>query len=182
MYEYKNNASATLEANELSLPSPGLAENKDIKGYMHTHVNDYTYDNPEGPGTITRTGIKIFSPADVNYFMELLKNARDEGRPLEDVYAVLVSSKGNYQIRFTGTTDQIKVFTNSQMTILSYEFKNFILDYKDNSKKLEIGFFKFLTEKMNLQGINLYRMNSNGTTTELKPNANQTSVSENDCP
>lgn len=73
LYEYKNNASATLEANELSLPSPGLAENKDIKGYMHTHVNDYTYDNPDGPGTITRTGIKIFSPADVNYFMELLK-------------------------------------------------------------------------------------------------------------
>jgi len=146
---------------------------------MHTHVNDYTYDNPNGPGTIMRTGIKIFSPADINYFMELLKNAKDAGRPLEDVYAVMISSKGNYQIQFTGTADQIKIFTNSQISNLGDSYKEFMKKY---SKQLELGFFKFLTEKMNLQGINLYRMNANNTTTELKPNANQTSVSENDCP
>ena len=181
-YAYQNNASATLDANELSLPSLALLANKDIKGYMHTHVNDFTYDNPDGPGTITRKGFKIFSPADVNYFMELVKNALENGIPLEDVYAVLVSSGQSYQIRFTGTQDQIKIFTDSQMKILKNDFIRFMDEYKDNSKKLEIGFFKFLDEKMNLKGIGLYRMNANGITTELQPNANQTSINENNCP
>ena len=54
-YTYENNASATLQANELSLPSVAYAENKDIKGYMHTHVNDYEYDNPDELATIFET-------------------------------------------------------------------------------------------------------------------------------
>ncbi|MDF2934239.1 MAG: hypothetical protein K0R36_3570 [Chryseobacterium sp.] len=35
---------------------------------------------------------------------------------------------------------------------------------------------------MNIKGVGLYRMNANGTTTELKQNANQTGLDENNCP
>lgn len=181
-YTYKNNGSASLDANELPLPKLSFPENKDIKGYMHTHVNDYSYDNPDGAGTITRQGFKIFSPADVNYFMELVKNALENGIPLEDIYAVMVSSGQSYQIRFTGTPDQIKIFTNSQIKILRNDFINFMKNRNANAKTRELGFFKFLDEKMNLKGVGLYRMNANGTTTELQPNANQTGIEENNCP
>lgn len=179
-YTYKDNASATDQANELSLPRADLPENKDIISYLHTHVNDYEYPDPQNPDiTITKKGFKIFSPADVGYFMKMIKNAQDAGRPLGDVYAVLVSSIKNYQIRFTGNQYQIKTFTDAQRDAFSKLYINFMEKY---SKKLELGFLKFIDEKMNLKGISLYRMNSDGSTTEIKLNTDKTDTAETNCP
>ncbi|WP_089745888.1 hypothetical protein [Chryseobacterium taihuense] len=43
--------------------------------------------------------------------MDLIQNAQNRGFSLSDPYAVMVSSMGNYQIRFTGNKFQIKTFT-----------------------------------------------------------------------
>ena len=180
-YTYNDNASATNEANELGLPNPELQENKNIIAYFHTHVNDFSYDDPENPVvTITKKGFKIFSPADMVYFMDMIKNAQDAGRSLGDVYAIMVSSLKNYQIRFTGDQSQIKTFTNAQSSAFKNPYIKFMLD--NESQSLEFKFLKFIDEKMNLKGISLYRMNSDGTTTEIKLNADKTDTTETNCP
>lgn len=143
---------------------------------MHTHVNDYTTSDGN-----ERKGIKMFSPADVAYFMDLVQNAQTKGQSLSDVYAAMVTSTGNYQIRFTGNQYQIKTFTDEQAKSHRDTFVEAMKKFTDTSKKLELGFLKYIQEKMLLYGITLYRMNTDGTTTEIKLNADKTETVENSC-
>ena len=171
-YEYKDNGGSTANTNTLALPE--VASNTYIKGYMHTHINDAT--NAENKG------IKMFSPADVAYFMDLVKNAQTQGHSLSDVYGTMVTSTGNYQIRFTGNQYQIKTFTKQDTDYHNDSYSNFMKDFMINSKKLELGFLKYIQKEMLLYGITLYRMNSDGTTTEIKLNTDKTDTIENNCP
>lgn len=148
---------------------------------MHTHVDDFSITLPNGD-TQDRKGIKIFSPADVNYFMDLIQNAQNLGKSLSDPYAVMVTSSGNYQIRFTGNQYQIKTFTDEQIENFSKDFATYMNKKIGNSDKLEHGFLYFMSEKMNLKGITLYRMNSNGTSIEIKLNTEKTDTVETNCP
>lgn len=181
-YVYHDNASATNTNNSLSLPDPDLPGNKDIKGFLHTHVDSYTYYDNLQQVDVTRTGIKILSPADIAYFMSLVKNAHDEGRPLNDVYAGMVAAIQNYQIRFTGNQYQIKTFTDQEAAAFRAPYTIFMQKSIDNQSKLELAFLQFLNEKMNLKGITLYRMNADGTNTEIRLNDDKKSTSETDCP
>lgn len=178
-YEYKDNASATDNANSLSLPK--VAANTWVKAFMHTHVDSYTIIYPNGD-TEERKGIKIFSPADVAYFMDLIQNAHTKGESLSAPYAVMISSTSNYQLRFTGNKFQIKTFTDAQSKAYSNSFLKFMELSIGNPKQLELRFLKYMQENMILYGITLYRMNTDGTTTEIKLNADKTDTVENKCP
>ncbi|WP_407847949.1 hypothetical protein [Chryseobacterium sp. KCF3-3] len=181
-YEYKDNATANETSNSLGLPNASLPENKNIKGYMHTHVDDFTYyDTTEGADA-TRYGIKIFSPADVSYFMDMIKNAKDNFNDLGEVYAVMVSSSVNYQIRFTGNEYQIKTFTDADAIALKKSYFEFMRSRIGKQKQLELGFLQFINDRMNLKGVSLYRMNTDGTTTEINLNADKTDTTETNCP
>ncbi|MCX8534673.1 hypothetical protein [Chryseobacterium luquanense] len=171
-YEYKNNAGATSTANTLTLPE--VASNTWVKAYMHTHVDDVP--NSE------RKGIKMFSPADASYLMDLVKNAQTGGHSLSDPYGVMVTSTGNYQIRFTGNQYQIKTFTENELDTHNELFGAGMKEYLDNPKQLEMRFLKYIQKEMLLYGITLYRMNTDGTTTEIKLNADKTDTVENTCP
>ncbi|WP_312285462.1 hypothetical protein [Chryseobacterium gleum] len=179
-YEYKDNATATETSNSLGLPNASLTENNDIKGYMHTHVDDFTYTNADGYEE-TRYGIKIFSPADVSYFMDMVKNAKDNLNSLGEVYAVMVSNPASYQIRFTGNEYQIKTFTDADVIALKKSYFEFMKSRIGKQKQLELGFLQFINDRMNLKGISLYRMNSDGTTTEINLNADKTDTTETNC-
>ncbi|WP_288442607.1 hypothetical protein [uncultured Chryseobacterium sp.] len=179
-YEYKDNATATETSNSLGLPNASLTENKDIKGYMHTHVDDFTYTNADGD-EVTRKGIKIFSPADVSYFMDMVKNAKDTNKPLGEIYAVMVSGSVNYQIRFTGNQYQVNTFTDSQVEALKNPYIKFMESRIGKQKQLELGFLQFINDKMNLKGVSLYRMNADGTNTEINLNADKTDTTETNC-
>ncbi|WP_426476110.1 hypothetical protein ACP3T3_12070 [Chryseobacterium sp. CBSDS_008] len=181
-YEYKDNATATETSNSLGLPNASLPENKNIKGYIHTHVDDFTYyDTTEGADA-TRYGIKIFSPADVSYFMDMIKNAKDNFNDLGMVYAVMVSSSVNYQIRFTGNEYQIKTFTDADAIALKKSYFEFMKSRIGKQKQLELGFLQFINDRMNLKGVSLYRMNTDGTTTEISLNSDKTDTTETNCP
>ena len=171
-YEYKDNAGATSDANTLHLPE--VATNDYLKAFMHTHINDVP--NSE------KKGVKMFSPADVVYFMDLVQNAQTKGQSLSDPYAVMVTSIGNYQIRFTGNKFQIKTFSDEQAKSHRDPFIEAMKNYIDKPKQLELRFLKYIQEKMLLYGITLYRMNSDGTTTEIKLNADKSDTVENQCP
>ena len=178
-YEYKDNANATSTSNTLSLPT--VSSNTYIKGFTHTHVDDYTITNADG-NIVERKGIKMFSPADVSYFMAIIQNAQNLGKTLNDSYAGMVTSTANYQIRFTGNQYQIKTFTDQQLIKHQNDFAKFMKAFMNNPAKLELKFLQYISEKMNLKGISLYRLNSDGTTTEIKLNAGKTDTVETTCP
>ncbi|RNA61453.1 hypothetical protein D1631_05650 [Chryseobacterium nematophagum] len=171
-YSYHNNATNNSSSNALSLPNSSLVENKDISGYMHTHIDDFNGDDG-----LTRMGIKMFSPADIGYFMDMLANAQAQGRSLGDVYGVMVTSTGVYQIRFTGNANQIKTFTKQQIKALTEPYKKNM----GNTKNLESNFLKFLKNKMGIEGVNLYKTPPVGKAKEIKINSDNT-ISESDCP
>ena len=177
-YTYKDAAGQSSTSNTLALPNPKLDENKNIIAYIHTHVDEYTFINAAGIEE-TRKGIRMFSPADMNYFMDMIRNAQDAGRSLSDVYAVMVTSTGNYQIRFTGNQYQIKSFTKQQIENFTKEFPDFMSKYSDN---LELGFLNFISEKMNIKATNLYKMETDGTAKEIKMNNDKTSLTKTECP
>ncbi|SDL68278.1 hypothetical protein [Chryseobacterium taihuense] len=179
-YTYENNANATDEKNSLSLPNPLLQQNKNIIAYFHTHVKDFWYTDINGEYR-PKDGIKMFSPADINYFMQMVKNAKEGGISLNEVFAVMVSPKGNYQIRFTGDINQIKTFTDSQITTLGVAFERTMKWNKDDPKKLEYGILKFMNDQMNLKGVSLYRMNADGSNTEIKLDTIKTNIEEIKC-
>lgn len=180
-YEYKDNASATETSNSLGLPNADLPENKNIKGYMHTHVDDFTYFDTSEGADATRYGIKIFSPADISYFMDMIKNAKDTNVALGNVYAIMVSSSVTYQIRFTGNQYQIKTFTKAEKETLKKSYFEFMKSRIGKQKQLELGLLQFINDKMNLKGVSLYRMNADGTNTEINLNADKTDITETNC-
>lgn len=161
---------------------PLVETNTYIRGFMHTHVDEYEFVDPADGVTKTKIGIKNFSPADVGYFMDLVQNAQTKGQPLSDVFGVMVSNGVNYQIRFNGNQYQIKTFTQDQITAHRQPYKKLMEPHINKQAKLELGFLWYISEKMNLKGISLYRMNNDDTTTEIKLNSEKTDIVETNCP
>lgn len=152
-----------------------LTIDSETKGYLHTHVNDYedgTYDENGNPRE--RQPIRMFSPADVNALMEMASYANGN---YGDLYGTMVSSDGNYTIKFTGTAADIKTgFDTKQWRD---DFKSYKIQNKNwSNEKL---FLKFLSEKMNVKGISLYKIKSNGTVQNKTLDANNI-IQSNDCP
>ncbi|WEK69136.1 MAG: hypothetical protein P0Y62_14950 [Candidatus Chryseobacterium colombiense] len=143
--------------------------------FLHTHPNDYI----DSDGNF-RIGFKIFSPADVIYFNQLVKQAHQNGIPLTNIYAVMVSSKGTYQIRFTGNVNQIKTAYANTKKEYNEMYKKYFVKYKDRSD--ELNFLKFIDEYMYVKGVSLVKMNDNGTFTTKTLNADKTEVVGSDCP
>ncbi|MDY0933349.1 hypothetical protein SOM20_20140, partial [Chryseobacterium sp. CFBP8996] len=145
------------------------------KGYIHTHQNDYETGNTDDNGNPEiRQPIRMFSPADVNTLMTIASFI-DDGN-YEDIYGAMISSYGNYTIKFTGTASDIQMGFNTKKW--RDDYKTFIDEEKGT---LESKFLRFLKEKMNVQGIELYKIKSNGTIQKKTLNANN-QVQSNDCP
>ncbi|OBS12504.1 hypothetical protein ATE49_04580 [Elizabethkingia miricola] len=152
-----------------------------LKGFIHTHVEKTTVmiDGNEYDGK----GVDMFSPADVEKFMEIVKFSSDQGRSLDETYGVMVSRSGNYTLKFTGNKNQI--ITKFQGNSLN---KRVYLDYMMNNSKefkgmsLEQKFLKYLDEYMNVKGVSLYKDNKNGTNTRMDLNdSNKKEMKKNDC-
>lgn len=175
IFEYKNITSTNPDSNSLTLGHP----TPDMQGYMHTHSNNFTVVNEQGYEE-ERIGFKIFSPADVIYFNQLVALAQQNGKSLDEIYAVMVSGTGTYQLRFTGNINQIKtVYTNTKEEY-NEMYKKYFQENDDVSD--ELNFLKFMEEKMYVKGVSLVKMNSNGTFTTKKLNPDKSGVADSDCP
>ncbi|AJW63494.1 hypothetical protein VO54_02021 [Elizabethkingia miricola] len=175
-YTYQDNASATETANSLRLPD---AKQNNVKSYSHTHVDDYTYTDSDG-NEIIRTGIKMFSPADVSYLMDMLQNAKDRGINFSDVSGTMVTSLGTYTIRFTGNEYQLKSFTDTQIAGFTEPYKTFMTN--NSNLSLEQKFLQFIDSKMNVKGMQLFKLNDDSTTTKTQLNSDKSSVTASNCP
>ncbi|WP_294251741.1 hypothetical protein [uncultured Chryseobacterium sp.] len=147
-----------------------------LKGYIHTHLNDYLTGNVNENGEQEiKQPIRMFSPADVNTLMTMAGMATDGN--YSELYGTMVSSYGNYTIMFTGTAADIKTgFDTPQWTndYIAYRIRNPYWSFE----KL---FLNFLKERMNVQGIELYKIKDNGTVQKKTLNSNN-NVQSSDCP
>ncbi len=119
---------------------------------MHTHLNDYEYYDETIDDEVYVKTIKMFSPADVAYFMEMVAH-----NPSNKTYAMMIASNGVYQLRFSGSESDIRVFNQSQIRNFDDIYKN----YMKNGGNIEENFLKFVNEKMGIKGIKLYKINTN---------------------
>ncbi|WP_144891522.1 hypothetical protein [Flavobacterium tiangeerense] len=125
-------------------------------GYMHTHVDPYEsgrYNSDGEPELLAP--IKMFSPADVGRFLELLVNAQTNNISIAEVYGTMISSSGTYNLRFDGNITDVR--TDFNWKELKSSYVKAIEDYG-----LEKGFLKFIKENVGVNGISLYKIKTNG--------------------
>lgn len=118
----------------------------------------------------------MFSPADVDVLMGMAdfnKSPENFG----DLYGTMLSSDGTYVIKFTGTAANIKMGFNGENWRLKFQ-KYFEENDKRNN---ETNFLLFMKNEMQIQGISLYQVKSNGKVFEHKLNAAQINAESTEC-
>ncbi|WP_294269774.1 hypothetical protein [uncultured Chryseobacterium sp.] len=153
-----------------------LSISPSTKGYIHTHQNDYPTGNynDNGDPEIRQT-IKMFSPADVEGLMTMAGFVTNGD--YSELYGTMISSYGNYTIKFTGTAEDIKTGFDTK------KWRDAYIDYRKEYSdwSFERLFLTFLKDKMDLQGVELYKIKDNGTIQKKTLNSNN-KVDSNDCP
>lgn len=151
----KNGVFTTLTAN--GSDAVGMPKDVNRIGYMHTHLDPY--DKPNANGDLEPVEpIKMFSPDDVRQFLKIVVNAQNNNIPIGDVYGPMVSSTGTYQLKFTGNVADINVKNSN---IKWDENLDKIYEGIIGNNGLEKGFLKFLKDKIGIDGIELYKVETN---------------------
>tara|TARA_R110002074_G_scaffold188556_1_gene354339 strand:- start:197 stop:1594 length:1398 start_codon:yes stop_codon:yes gene_type:complete len=151
---------------------------KNTMGYMHTHLNNYLtgeIDKKTGKSLIAKP-IRLFSPADIIKFLQMVKNSKYNGVPMHLVYATLISSTGNYTLRFTGNIDDI--INIKSVNDYNADYKRYFK--KKHKNNVEKAFLHFIKDFIKVDGINLHRLRDNGDI-EKKTLNNNGKVDTNDC-
>ncbi|MFP3833027.1 hypothetical protein [Chryseobacterium sp. SIMBA_028] len=123
-------------------------------GIMHSH-----YD----------TLISIFSPDDVNLFIQLLKNAKANGIPVNKVFVSVVTSNGTYQLRGDNIDpDKLTMYTPKQIENLTEIYSRAMGNPNISREALQKEFLKFMETSMKIEGAKVYEQDSDGNTSEVK--------------
>jgi len=152
--------------------TPGSGEGRDFltipidsntKGFTHTHLNDKESDKPNEDGLIEeKKPIRMFSPADVNTLMSIIDKNRTD-TDFSQYYGSMISSSGNYIIKFTGSANDIKMGFDTE------EWRRKYAKYMETNKgSLEKKFLNFLRDEMQVSGVSLYEVRKNGKKVEEK--------------
>ncbi|WP_131667066.1 hypothetical protein [Chryseobacterium taiwanense] len=117
----------------------------------------------------------MFSPADVNTLMTMAGFVTDGN--YSQLYGTMVSSYGNYTIVFTGTPSDIKVGFDTQ------QWKDDYINYRKNNPywSFEKIFLTFLKDKMNVKGVDLYKIKNDFSIQKKTLNSNN-QIESTDCP
>ncbi|WP_172283710.1 hypothetical protein [Chryseobacterium sp. LAM-KRS1] len=136
-------------------------------GIMHSH-----YDGL----------VPIFSPGDINTFIQLLQNAHTNNIPLSEVFISVVTSQGIYQLRGDGiNVANLTMYTDDQIKALDTEYLKMIGNSNISTSDLQKGFLNFMKKNMNIDGAKLFEINNDGDSKELQVSSNNNLVSAN-CP
>lgn len=163
-YSQKTDGSFTKLEN-LSDSSLSIPITSDMKGFIHTHNNNYEIPDENGDGVPEiKKSYKIFSDTDVLTFIDLLLNANENNILLNDVYGSVYTSTGNYTLRFTGNIDNVQnnFQTQAQKEALRKKYKEYLKQYGNKEK----AFLKFYKNEIGIEGVRLFKINNNGTIKE----------------
>lgn len=147
------------------------------KGYTHVHNNDRGTGkyNEEGLEVI-EAKVRMFSPADVDVLMGMADfNKSPEN--FADLYGTMLSSDGTFVIKFTGTASDIK--TGFDTSAWRKKYEDYFTENKDIN--IETNFLLFMKNKMQVKGISLYKVKSDGKVYEYKLNTAQTKAEPFEC-
>ncbi len=127
------------------------------KGVSHVHQNDFITLNKYMEHEVNKT-VKIQSPTDVQQLLTLASVSRINGGPVENVYVDVLSSEGNYTLKFSGTKEEIQSLIG--INTIDSAAETIYLDlveefgYK-NVEKILLGFL----EELNLNNVmSLYKI------------------------
>lgn len=147
------------------------------RGFSHTHLNNYEEQVNQGAyaqQTRYRTPIRMFSPADVDQLMLMAHQNRFSG-DYSQYYVTMVAANGTYTLKFTGASSDIRVGYGG--SVWREHFKRAFENLRDKrSSSLEDFFLKYLKNTMQVTGVSLFKINSNGTVEEKKLSSTDTVI------
>lgn len=173
---YRLGTSQTGTQNQLLQNQPGTTQ-VDVKFFPNTFAIQHTHYDGIYP---------IFSPGDVLQFNQWIIWAKGWNDiptntpkiPLNHLTYTVVTSNGNYLMAFDGS-DVVSLpnYTEKEFYDLNEKYKeklnsavkvtNVSQEVIYDMEKLEKEFLKFVKDKMNMVGFKLFKINSDGTNTEI---------------
>lgn len=110
----------------------------------------------------------MFSPADIQQFINLLRNAVAMDIDLSKIYGEMVKGNYSYRIQFNGTVDDIPsdIFNGRNNLSVDKEYKRNVYSY--SRKGRERKFLKWLIDErgVDIGKISFVRINEDGTEIE----------------
>jgi len=155
------------------------SNNGGLAGLMHTHTNSTCNGNYP---------VKVPSPVDIKYLLNtLLSQANQYTGSYANAYSITITSGGSYMLMYTGTTYPGSLNDNTVKQLKKDYTKIFqdLYTYKDNNptqSDIEKLFTKFMKEKINKPGLEVYRVTpTSAVKIEYDP-ASPNSVKQTPCP
>ena len=148
-----------------------------IAGVIHTHNNEDC--NGKLP-------VKVPSPVDIKYLLNtLLSQANQYTGSYSNAYSITITSEGSYMLMYTGTAypgslnyDTVKKLKEDY----ARQFQELSDDGKATQPNIEREFVKFMKEKINKPGLEVYRITpTSAVKLEYDPNS-PNSIKETPCP
>lgn len=132
----------------------------DMKGYMHTHLDDFEVPDKNGDGIPEMIKpIKIFSPADVISLLTMSKRTLSNNINLMEVYGMVVTSNKTFVLKYIG--DPLAI-PNSFPAEEEMEkiYKSKIIK---NQNDLPKGLLLFAFENMKVSDLKVFELKPDGT-------------------
>ncbi|SDI92908.1 hypothetical protein SAMN05421846_1253, partial [Chryseobacterium taeanense] len=187
-YRIGTNSNGSLQ-NQMLQNKPGTQQ-VDLKAFSNTITLMHSHYDGLYP---------MFSPDDIIFFNQWIVWAQNWNAvptntpkiPLNNLTFTLVTSNGNYSFNFDGTsTAPLPNYTQQQLEDLdrdyTYKYLNKAVTVGNVSgianfdmERLETEFLKFMNDKMNMNGLKLYKTTTNGNSSLTLVNGTR---KETDCP
>jgi len=141
-------------------------------GATHVHINDYeVLVDDQGDNNAfndiyrEKKIIRMPSARDIIYLLQLVKKTQSDCTdiPMENLYTEMISSSGNYTLKFTGNVNDINL-SNYNTSLLKIEYKKYFEQIKNDEK----AFLNFLKDEIGVDGIDLYKVSNNGSSIKKK--------------
>ncbi|QQV02322.1 MULTISPECIES: hypothetical protein [Chryseobacterium] len=153
------------------------SSNAGLAGLMHTHTNTTCSGNYP---------IKVPSPVDIKYLLNtLLSQANQYTGSYSNAYSITITSEGSYMLMYTGTNypgslnyDAVKQLKEDYKTI----YNKLMRDDKFTQPNIEREFVKFMKEKINKPGLEVYKVTPNSAIKLEYDPASPNSIKETPCP
>lgn len=186
-YRIGTNSNGSLQ-NQMLQNKPGTQQ-VDLKAFSNTITLMHSHYDGLYP---------MFSPGDIIFFNQWIVWAQNWNAiptntpkiPLNNLTFTLVTSNGNYSFNFDGTsTNPLPNYTIVELNNLNEKYSQMLNNavtvgnvsgnVSYNMEKLETQFLKFMSEKMNMDGLQLYKTTTDGNSKLSLENGTR---QETDCP
>jgi hypothetical protein len=150
-----------------------------VYGLIHDHQNHSCNPDDYPPG-------KFPSHIDIKTFInDLMPHAMANTGSYANAYSLITTSGGNYMLMYSGTNDPGEINAN-QLKTLKNDYINFLLRAYDNpnytQKDVEAELLRFIKEKINKPGLEIYRIAANSATKIEYNFSSPNRIKETPCP